>query len=388
MRARSVAAAALVAACGATGCSWDWSGLSGGGGGSDGGGGDGEDGGGGDVVDAFIADAVSGCGFARASNVDPCDLPASDGEWVIEEHTTVQTDTTGMGEVGPQADGGTALVIHVDSLQVMAGFSLTFTGPDPVIVISDGDIIVDGTVETQNGADSGLCVPPGAADRVANCGDGGGGGGFAGLGALGGKCQGNADLKEPGQKAGDLSLIPLRGGCRGADGAQGTGGSSPSFAGPAGGGLQLTSASRVRVNGAVLARGHGGRGGEPGAGGGAGGGSGGGLILEAPTVEAGAAGMVCAHGGGGGEGADDGEQGQAGLNYQGTCTSDGGANASSDGAIGGDGGGPSSANGVEGDASAGTFGGGGGGGSAGVIRVRVVNEFEMPPDWRPIPQVD
>ncbi len=162
---------------------------------------------------------------------------------------------------------------------------------------------------------------PGEASSVADCvaGDappsdaaqcgGGGGGGF---GTSGGG-SGSATMRA-GPPAGNESIEPLRGGCRGGVGA-GALDQAPSPGGLGGGAVQIVGGTSIRI-------GSGGAGGSvlvPGGGAvqvgqecsSGGGGSGGAILLEAPEIVVSAVSTLAANGGGGSCATDSGENGSA-----------------------------------------------------------------------------
>lgn len=182
---------------------------------------------------------------------------------------------------------------------------------------------------------------------------GGGGGGLGKNGAPGGQGYSN----DPGGAGGDISacpgtsLVPLTGG---SGGGRGYGSYIGYHGGGGGGAVQITSYTKIDINGGII--------GAPGAGGdeyGGGGGSGGAILLEAPVISLNNA-ILAANGGGGGDD-DSGGGGEYGrLDEQ---------PASGDCCTGGDGGS------LIADAQPGTTyssrGGGGGGGAVGIIHLNV-----------------
>lgn len=282
-------------------------------------------------------------------------------------------------------------VLAVKELVIEPDAELRLFGERSIVLLSAGDVTIEGIVDASAGcADTPACGGPGGGngaldhdDEATGCAPGengegeintrtgGGGGGFitdgaaggiAGGGTLQGGEGGSLDL---GDCSGPL-LQPLRGGGGGGAGAFDEFGGS---GGGGGGAVQITSFTRILLNGGassmflgVFANGAGGGGATDGGGGG--GGAGGAILLEAPEITVDAM-FVIAHGGAGGGGgiaASENEDGDPGLR-------------SGDIAVGGDGdfdggnGGTGTA--APGIGQGGGFNTGGGGGSAGIIRVHV-----------------
>lgn len=295
----------------------------------------------------------------------------------------------------PQPDGAPELgVFSFASLIVPPGVTLLGIGPNALVLLSCGDVTIEGTVfvgaaEVRDPRGMVRRVPgPGGSDRGHGRGaggdgswdpaygtsGGGGGGGFGGEGGPGGNGGYPGELLAgmAGVPYGTPELVPLWGGSGG-----GMGGyeSAPDGLGGAGGGaLQISAQGTLRVRGRIDAGGLGGAGGGDYNGAGGGGGSGGGILLEAEhlIVEAGA--IVAANGGGGGSGtgygsygysSNPGQRGEARL-----TSAAGGADPGTYGCAGGAG---SSAAAVGGGFVAcidpSDYYGGGGGGGAGRIRL-------------------
>lgn len=174
----------------------------------------------------------------------------------------------------------------------------TVSGSRGLAVVSDDDIVVGGHVRIVAGsATEGTCVGgSGGQDDPGTfqANGGGGGGGFGGSGGDGGNgVAGDADASggPGGSSIGNVTLVPLRGGCAG-------GGLVDELGASGGGAIQLVSRTLIRVeDGSGEA--HLNAGGEGGDGIG-GGGSGGGILLEAPRVIVSSGTSVVANGGGGG----------------------------------------------------------------------------------------
>lgn len=218
--------------------------------------------------------------------------------------TTDYNATAGTVKVGSQQVKATVvpgtngaqdvLVLSVGSLSVAAGVTLRIEDESGnarhVAIMSAGDVSIAGTIyKGATGLTSGNDPCTGLASNAAGADNdvpGGGGGGYGGAGAKGGGILTVASPTNGGSATGNVTLVPLRGGCWGGATAFGGGGNG-------GGAIQITSATKITVpaGGAIGAPGYGGyvNGG---------GGAGGGILLEAPTVTI--AGGAYANGGSGG----------------------------------------------------------------------------------------
>ncbi len=273
-----------------------------------------------------------------------------------------------------QAGGPDAVLVSVTRLTLMPGATLRVQGPRPVIIAASGDVSLAGLVEVLAGASE--CADGGAGrpgfDDTTN--GGGGGGSFSTPGGNGGPGS-TPVIGSPGAGGaagvvnGSATLVPLRGGCPGALGAQ-SGVPRPAAGG---GALQITSAAGIFVAGPITAPGQGGARAGNGTGGN-GAGSGGAVALEALQLTISAPGSITAQGGGGGEGAGPAQSGEPGQ--QGTADAGpaiGGSNGFNTGGPGGNGACAVSAatNGQSGTLGLGN--GGGGGGGLGRVRLRAVS---------------
>lgn len=323
---------------------------------------------------------------ARAceDSVDPsngfaAELDAAGSEPALEITQETTVDTTGdfnatkqLLKVGDQLVAATlvagtngapdVVVISVSSFSIAAGVTLTTTpGPRALAIMSAGDVTIAGVLEARAGGTDGSDPCVGASQPAVDGNDypGGGGGGFGTPGASGGAITPAALGGAGGDATGTPTLIPLRGGCRGGnDPANGIG-----FGGHGGGGLQITSSTRIEVAGAINAPGLPGEGS-------AGGGAGGGILLEAPSVTV--TGGLFANGGGGGCGYEQPTAGQPGQLS--TTPASGGICAA--GSVRGGNGGAGTTPPTEGSSiaqSAGTEYAGGGGGAVGRIRINTVD---------------
>ncbi len=292
----------------------------------------------------------------------------------LDANTVIRAAGTGViAGVSFEVTGGIG-VFAMDSLIVAAGADVRTVGSRPLGLLVDGDVTIDGVIDTSGGCAGGgkSCAGAGGgtggtdtADAT-GCGRGARGRDDADTGSSHGEGGGGAGAREPGARGagetaggmacGTTSLVPLTAGSVGGRGGDSQGGDG----GGGGGALQITATGTITISatGIIDAGGAGGESGAGSNGAGGGGGSGGAIFLEAATVNV--LGIAVANGGaGGGHDPDegDGEDGRRSTSAaQGTGGSWGGGN-------GGTG------------TSAPTGGrtsddhGGGGGGAAGRIRV-------------------
>lgn len=177
-------------------------------------------------------------------------------------------------------------------------------------IVANGEIAIVGHVKVRTGdVVTGACV--GGLARVTvdetdpqsprASGSGSGGGGNATTGGAGGSAPQSTGGTAGLVTAANSALVPLRGGC--ASGGANENGLPSILIGVRGGGaIQLSSRSRIRVDGVLDANGTTGASMQTttsGVGASIGGGSGGGLLLEAPVVSVGAAGALLVKGGDG-----------------------------------------------------------------------------------------
>jgi alpha-tubulin suppressor-like RCC1 family protein len=273
------------------------------------------------------------------------------------------------------------VVLPLRSMTVQAGFTLKLVGDKPVVFAVDQNALVHGHVN----ADAALLVPgaggasptfagPCSASENGTVGStplnpyttGSGGGGFGTAGGRGGRGWNPTNGGTGGAAGGTATLVPLRGGCRGANGFTGTG-----KGGAGGGGVQISAGGVLTIGaaGKVSAAGGGGAGGTgTNWAGGAGGGSGGGVLLEGwPIVNLG---WITANGGGGGgtRYTANGGTGQNGSNAGVNPAAGGAADNLTYGGPGGVGGVPGAAGAQGGESNVATkYSGGGGGGGHGRI---------------------
>lgn len=343
----------------------------------------GGDGGSGSKLDGGPPSEGAICGWSYApTNFDPCMLPAP-GSLTVSNNSMLDVNTSNQPKkVLTQSDGTMITVIHLSQLTVDPFVTLTLNGSSGVVFAVDGDVTINGNLIAVAGSDNATQCASGrggtAGDSTNPNSGGGGGGGGAGAddGGGGGAGEGTSSgaAGMPGTKA-TSTLSPLRGGCRGGQGGRrDTSGVSP-MGGRGGGAIQISSNTKITVNGFIDASGRGGSGGTATGVGAGGGGSGGGVFIEAPNIGLGFASGLCADGGSGGEGGG----ASAGANGEpGACTAFGRAQTSNSdtnqGGNGGDGGYRFGTSGAAGQAGqGGGAGGGGGGGGVGWVRVKSPN---------------
>jgi hypothetical protein len=342
------------------------------------------------------APAPAHCAVFQPSNVAPtaAGTPAAlsiSGTTVIDTTACTATGVGGLA-IEPQLTGGRdACVLRVASLAVTGTGVLYALGTRPLVVVSSGDVTIDGRVDVSSfqtdpsfstfvrGAGSNTGGTAGMNGGNTGFADGGGGGGgFCGAGGNGGTGVynpfiGTTDMGAGGTGGGGIGTSTLEPLVGGADG--GNGGSNADSVGPGGGAIQISSFTRIVLSATALVVAAGG-GGDSGieagnaTNAGGGGGSGGALLLEAPTVTVTAGARFEAGGGGGASGgcvgASDGRDGgdAAESFVTGTLRAPGGAHQCGATATGGQGAGDASAtggNGVGGGISNASGGGGGAG---------------------------
>ncbi|NVB85696.1 MAG: hypothetical protein HOV81_45450, partial [Kofleriaceae bacterium] len=161
------------------------------------------------------------------TNFDPCTLPAP-APLAVTSNTTIDTGSTTLPKLSlTQADGTSLTVIHLSTMSVQNGRTLTVTGSAVVFAV-DGNVQIDGAIVASAGSnDATQCAQsfgaPGTDSQDDDSGAGGGGGGGAaevggaGTNGAGGQAgmHGGAGAKVP-----TASFSPLRGGCRGGAGGR------------------------------------------------------------------------------------------------------------------------------------------------------------------------
>ncbi len=332
------------------------------------------------------------------TNFAPCDpgfpMPLSNVTFINGE--AIDTGQGTLVSTGTAAPGqsytltGDVWLIHVTSWTIPAGNTFNIIGGKPLLVVSDGDVVIDGTISVlPSGFGTGMTCGLVDGGTSAFSGAGGAGGGFGDRGGDGGT-NGDADTPGPpgGAMQGTPTLDPLGLGCPGGRGGEGGDPPHAGTGGLGGGAVEIASATKIMISGGIVAGGAGGGAGGASiagangctgtvacAGGGGGGGAGGAILVEAPTIDEVATGKLCAAGGGGGEGGDSSMAVNAAAGSPGGCTA--GAAGTGPG-MGGDGGNGSiavaAAAGSQGLEVGSPSGGGGGGGGPGRIRVHATTK--------------
>lgn len=285
-----------------------------------------------------------------------------------------------------QVRGGTPPLCIIIAQQVDIEDSLRIVGPDPVAIVSTGDLMIGsaGIIDVSSmgggipspgaGADTGACttLDGEAQGTIDNRAGGGPGGSFGGMGGAGGA----GPSKIAGGQPAPLDESTLHGGCPGGLGGARSG-SAQARGGHGGGAVYVVAKGTIHITGRISAnaeRGYGGNTASPADfPGGGGGGAGGMIVIDADMVVVDAGAALVANGGGGGGGANGTMQGRDGTDGASTGAI-GGTGGGSGTSIGGDGGTGSQRTRSDGNPGGpgGTTqgGGGGGGGAAGFIRIR------------------
>ena len=349
------------------------------------------------IVDATPADSDgsgsgsgSGSGVCTAwsfvpTNFDPCSIPAATAPLSLTSTDTLTLDSSDAAACPSFTyQSERACVKHFTHVQIDG--KLKITGPLPVIIVSDSDIVVGGSVVGLASISDSTACQAGAGSNGGTGAEGAGGGGHLTAGGLGGRGINGGTGGAAGQPFGAAALVPLELGCAGAKGGDGVGPSAGGAGGAGGQALELAAQTSIQITGTITVNGAGGHGGKAvqaaGGGGGGGGGAAGSLFLESPAITITAA-HVCALGGGGGQGGNGGN-GTIGVDGATTldCTNAQGGGFGSVGA-GGRGGGSA----IPGDGVAyGNFNGaGGGGGAAGRIRIHALSTQTIDPNAQIVP---
>lgn len=281
-------------------------------------------------------------------------------------------------------------MLWVSELTITTGAILRVIGSRPLLIASQSDIDVLGTLDASSYWDAGRAnYEVGAGSQPFACanapvemgdtcgehgGGGGGGGGFGGAGGTGGEGASNHNCEDgtfgaQGGAGGGAVAVPetsLRGGCAGGDGGEGNGSDTAGVGGPGGGAVHLSAADQIFIRGLIHVGGAGGRGSSGDRAAGGGGGSGGMIGLEADALIFDSAAVLSANGGGGGGGSNN-AVAAAGQDARADGSQAvGGSGEAGQGSDGGDGGwlgGPAG----ETAAPSPSRGGGGGGGGVGYI---------------------
>lgn len=332
----------------------------------------------------------------------------------VQADTEIDPDSGTIG--GAAAPAGvfdaTTHAFHVRSLTVAAGKTLAGKpgAVKPVILLVDGDVQIDGTIDVAAHLDAGKTVAtrgPGAPTPGTSFGQGGvgatastttsagqgagaGGGSYGSSGGKGGNAsslKGQAGSVFPIPPPDPVIISPLQGG--------GAGGNTLGSGRAQGGGaVQITACGTISVGSMMNPVGlvNAGGSGAPvsnasGFGGGLGGGAGGAILLEAPTISV--YGLLAAAGGSGGGGDVAGTTAQHGGPGSDAptdiiCAAAGGLGASGNGSTGGVGGvgacGPNGAtDGTMGTIGTDAVGHGGGGGGGGRIRLNALSNPTITP---------
>ena len=350
----------------------------GGGGGSDGGGSDGG------VIPDAPPDAPLLC-FGSYPNVcftTPADVPTA--ALALPQ----EIDTSSSALCGTRNNQPTFCVVAARGLTIAAGTVRAY-GARPLVLLSTTTFDLTGTLDVSSTSGT-VAHPTGpGVVGIASCADravtpdrssGGYGGSFGGKGGDGQKQDGGTP-----PVAGPAVSFPaaLRAGCPGASGSPDKEGTLTGIGGKGGGAVAII-ATTINLNGQINASGAAGTAGPAVKSGGGGGGSGGMIVLDSPSIIAGASFALFANGGGGGQGgslATDGS-GQDGRESTGPFEAGaGGKNNRTTGGTGGDGavgilskdGLPAQITGLSGNA-----GGGAGGGGAGFIRAHGITDNIAP----------
>ena len=326
------------------------------------------------------------------SNFGPCDpgFPPAIAAVTFGVGEVLDTDAGKLSSSSAPAPGGRytfeghdVWLLHMTSWNVAGGMTFNTIGVLPLLVVTDGAIVIDGTVNLLptpfHEADCGMLD----GDSSAVAGAGAAGGGHAATGGSGGQNGEGTAGQIGGIAHGDPTLIPLTIGCAGGVGGDGGASNHGGHGGFGGGAIELAAQTSIRINGRMIAAGGGAGGGAVSvmnavgcngnvacAGGGGGGGAGGAILLEAPSIDVAQPAIVCAVGGGGGEGGDSAIAGVGQAGTDGSCTGGTGGSSIRAGGDGGNGSisGPASP-GMQGGTTATPTGGGGGGGAPGRIRI-------------------
>jgi hypothetical protein len=270
-------------------------------------------------------------------------------------------------------------VIAGAGFTLAAGKTIRAFGTKPLVLLSTTNVDLQGGVDVSShntgamnlgaGANPALaCVNP----LVATGNSGGFGGSFGGKGGDGEGVDGSRGI------AMSAAAFPpvLRGGCPGGNGVSTNVAATPGVGGGGGGAVAIIATTSITFNNAINASGAGGLGGSANRSGGGGGGSGGMIILDAPSITQGGAGLVYANGGGGAEGGAGANGGTAAAGSPGgesmgptmPAPKGGGSIGDHDGGNGGDGSSGTITGGVNAAGQSQSDGGGGaGGGGAGFV---------------------
>jgi hypothetical protein len=307
------------------------------------------------------------------ANFDPCMLPAPGTMPSADQ--TIDTDNLGSlpAMTSMQDDGVTLVVVHLVSLEVSGGW--TITGSAALVLAVDGAVTIDSGASiavSANSDDPMACtaLTGNAGTNSTADGDGGAGAGNSGKGGNGdGSAKGTGGAVVNGVAS---MLSPLHGGCPGGGGGTDNSNGTPGVGGAGGGALEISSDSTIVIAGEIEAVGQGATGAASAKTGAGGGGGGGAIFVEGASVHLQIGAVLCGDGGSGGDGGGSTATGAPGDVSP--CNDIAGAltmSQANNGGAGGGGGFGKSSNGVNGvnAQGGGHGGGGGGGGAAGWIRL-------------------
>jgi len=347
-----------------------------------------------------LAALLPACGFGASSNSDgghdaPPDAQQCFGTFVrvcFASAAAVPTaprmlDTIDIDtDAGPECNQDNDQTAHYcvvagAGLTVLAGKKVTAHGGKPLLLLSTMTMDVLGDVDVSSHATGPQAHGAGANPAAPACsfatapmqpllGGGAYGGSLGSKGGSGSQASpaGTSMIGVPGSEA-PMFPVPLRGGCKGGDGAVPGVGTDEGHGGDGGGAVGFLAIDQIRINSArINASGAGGHGGPIAAGlsGGGGGGSGGMIYFDSPKdlLFEGAV-RLWANGGSGGQGGSGTQAGDNGNESMGPMQFAQGTNGPGNAGNGGTG---SQGSGVGGDGQTSTGGGGGGGGGgAGAI---------------------
>jgi hypothetical protein len=264
---------------------------------------------GGTTMNGVLVGDVTGTGLSDVTLTDGFSLNSDNGQiGTLAQPNALHTGNAGT-EMGIDFEFRGPISVFRFKQLTIAG-TVTLIGSRPVAIVSDGPVLIMGTLDARGICSSNIAGPggfngggvagqdgsapantSGAGSGAPDATTGGGGGGHGGHG-------GDGDSAAGGGPYGDPAILALLGG---AGGGAGNGGVNFGRGGGGGGAVQIISNVRISVSsGGINAGGCGGKAGTGGNDSGGGGGAGGAILLEAPLVNGG--GTLAANGGGGGGG--------------------------------------------------------------------------------------
>ena len=165
------------------------------------------------------------------SNFAPCDaaFPPATASFPFINGEVLDTSQGTLSSTGGPAPGThytfgstDAWLLHFTSWTVGAGATFNVSGTIPLLVVSDGDVSIEGTI---NVLPTTTAAPDCAGLDGGTLGFSGAGGAGGGYGATGGGGGANSDGSVPGTPGGaargNATIIPLIGGCAGGPGGNG-----------------------------------------------------------------------------------------------------------------------------------------------------------------------